>query len=261
MPVFPFLFIRFTLTVIIMILFTWRKLKNATKDTWFSGIIFGLFLAGIFTSETWGINYTSAANSGFLISLTVVFTPVIESLALKKPLKIGIIGAVILSCAGTFFLTIKHGGYSFNIGDILILVAALLRATQMAVTQKLTNGKEMDSGSLTTIQLGVVAIVMGILTVLLNGKNAMALPPSFSFWILTIYLAIFGTLLAFYIQLAMIRKTSPTRVGLLMGTEPVFSAVFAILIGGESLIWQQWLGGALIVIGTYYGRYVETNIS
>ncbi|WKB34715.1 hypothetical protein QS257_12250 [Terrilactibacillus sp. S3-3] len=61
-----------------------KKLVKASKETWLSGVTFGLFLAGIFTSETWGIHGTTAANAGFLISLFVVFTPLVESLMFKK---------------------------------------------------------------------------------------------------------------------------------------------------------------------------------
>ncbi|WP_081949456.1 DMT family transporter [Paenibacillus durus] len=257
--VFPFLFIRFMLTVIIMALLTWKKCVKASIHTWLSGIIFGLFLSGIFTSETWGINGTSATNAGFLISLFVVFTPIMESIMFRTRLNVGILGSVLLSVIGTFFLTMKDG-YQFNIGDVLILVAALLRAVQMTVTQKMTNGRDMDSRVLVTIQLSVVAVIMGILSLTTEGIHAFVVPSSMRFWLLTAYLAIFCTLFAFYIQLTMIRRTSPTRVGLLMGTEPLFSALFAVFLGGEHLSVQEWLGGLLIVAATYYGRHMETRI-
>ncbi|WP_141604009.1 DMT family transporter [Terrilactibacillus laevilacticus] len=257
LDVYPFLFIRFFLTIILMVLFTYKQLIKASKQTWITGMVFGLFLAGIFTSETWGIQYTSASNAGFLISLFVVFTPLVESLMFKEKIRFGILVAVILSVIGTFFLTMKSG-YTFNIGDLLILLAALLRAIQMTVTQKMTKGHVMDSGALTTIQLGVVAIVMGILS-LSNGDGYSFFSLSLKFWFLTAYLAIFCTLLAFYIQLTLIRRTSPTRVGLLMGTEPVFSALFAVCLGGDLMTLQEWIGGLLIVAATYYGRYMESR--
>lgn len=256
--VFPFLFIRFMLTVIIMVPLTWKKCMKASIHTWITGIILGLFLSGIFISETCGINYTSASNAGFLISLFVVFTPITESIMFRTKLSGGILGTVLLSAIGTFFLTMKSG-YQFNIGDILILVAALLRAVQMTVTQKMTNGKSMDSSVLTTIQLGVVAVIMGALSLTTGGIHAFDAPASMTFWLLTAYLTIFCTLFAFYIQMTMIRKTSPTRVGLLMGTEPLFSAIFAVFLGNEHLSIQEWLGGFLIIAATYYGRHVETK--
>ncbi|WP_223068416.1 DMT family transporter [Paenibacillus caui] len=256
--VFPFLFIRFLLTAVIMVLLTWKKCAEASIHTWRSGIIFGLFLSAIFTSETWGIQGTSASNAGFLISLFVMFTPIMESLMFRTRLSGGILGAVLLSVIGTFFLTMNNG-YQFNIGDVLILIAAVLRAVQMTVTQKMTDGKVMDSRVLVTIQLSVVAVIMGVLSLTTNGIHAFTVPSSITFWLLTGYLAIFCTLLAFYIQLTMIRRTSPTRVGLLMGTEPLFSALFAVFLGGEHLSIQEWLGGLIIVIATYLGRHMETR--
>jgi Permeases of the drug/metabolite transporter (DMT) superfamily len=257
-PVYPFLFIRFLLTVIIMATFTWRKLIEATRQTWLSGIIFGLFLAAIFSSETWGIHFTSVSNAGFLISLFVIFTPLVESVISKKRLHTGILGVVLLSVIGTFLLTMNNG-YHFNIGDVLILLAAFLRAVQMSVTQKMTQGKVMDSGALTTIQLGIVAIIMGILSLSSDRFSFWTVSSSVMFWLLTAYLAIFCTLFAFYIQLTMIRRNSPTRVGLLTGTEPLFAALFAVLLGGERLSPQEWLGGLLIVAATYFGRNVEAR--
>lgn len=57
----------------------------------------------------------------------------------------------------------------------------------------------------------------------------------------------------------MIRKTSPTRVGLLLGTESIFAALFAVIIEDEHVSLLQWIGGTLIVIATYYGRYLENS--
>jgi drug/metabolite transporter (DMT)-like permease len=257
--VFSFLFIRFLLTVVVMLLFTWKNLRNASKNTWITGIIIGLFLVGIFVSETYGVNYTTAANAGFIISLTVVFTPLIDSVVSRTRLNKGILVAVFLSIVGTGMITLKHG-YQFNMGDMLVLLAAILRAVQMTFTSKLTQGKkEMDSGALTTIQLGVATICLGIMAVSFNGIHSITIPNSILFWSLTVYLAIFSTLFAFYIQLTMIRKTSPTRVGILMGTEPLFAALFAILICKEHLSAIGWMGGLIIIVATYYGRYVDAK--
>lgn len=54
-------------------------------------------------------------------------------------------------------------------------------------------------------------------------------------------------------------NSSTTRVGLLTGTEPLFAALFAVLLGGEQLSPQEWFGGLLIVVSTYWGRHVETR--
>jgi drug/metabolite transporter (DMT)-like permease len=252
---FMFLFYRFLLTVLIMLPFTWRNLKNTSKETWITGVIFGLFLFSIFSFETWGIHYTSASNSAFIISLTLLLTPILDWIVNKKFTGFTFFMAVGLSIIGTGLLTFK-GTILFNIGDYLILGAAFLRAAQMTFTKKMTDGKVLDSSALTVIQLGVVAILSGVFSLFNEGTSLFHIPKSLEFWSLTLYLALFCTIFAFFAQMVFIRRTSPTRVGLLMGMEPVFGAMFATLIGGEVLTSLNWLGGICILGATFWGRYL-----
>lgn len=83
-PVMPFLFIRFLMTTILMLLLTFNAIRKANRDTWIAGIVFGLFLLLIFTLETFGVANTSAANAGFIISLFAVMVPLIQSIISKR---------------------------------------------------------------------------------------------------------------------------------------------------------------------------------
>ncbi|MDG6754575.1 DMT family transporter, partial [Staphylococcus aureus] len=55
------------------------------------------------------------------------------------------------------------------------------------------------------------------------------------------------TLFAFFAQNYAIKRSSPTRVALLMGSEPAFGALFAWLWLGERISLSGWIGGGLIV--------------
>jgi drug/metabolite transporter (DMT)-like permease len=142
-------------------------------------------------------------------------------------------------------------GFDPNIGDFLVFGAAILWATQMTLAKKLTNGKQMNISALTIIQLAVVAVGSGVIS-LMNHSTWVHLTPSF--WMTTTYLAIFATMFAFYIQLVMIRRTSPSRVALMLSSEPMFAAIFSILIMGEHLSFIQMIGGLCIVSGIILGR-------
>ncbi|MGG3694545.1 DMT family transporter [Heyndrickxia ginsengihumi] len=250
---FMFLFYRFTITVLLMLPFVWKHLLGASMETWITGAIFGVFLFAIFSFETWGIDYTSASNSAFIISLTLILTPIMEWIINKKFTGNLFFLAVGLSIIGTGLLTFKDT-FSLNFGDILILVAAFLRATQMTFTKRLTDGKILDNSALTIIQLAVVAILAGIINISFEHSTLFIIPKSTEFWLLTIYLALFCTIFAFYAQMVFIRKTSPSRVGLLMGMEPVFGALFSVVVGGEYLSFLNWTGGICIVVATFLGR-------
>ncbi|MBI3144707.1 MAG: DMT family transporter [Pseudogulbenkiania sp.] len=67
-------------------------------------------------------------------------------------------------------------------------------------------------------------------------------------WGATVYLVVACSIFAFWAQNHAVRHRSPTHVALLMGSEPVFGALFALVWLGERLTPQAWLwGGGLIV--------------
>ena len=254
-PIFLFLFMRFGLTVLMIAPFSMRNFRRHSRSTWRVGGILGVFLFLIYGFETVGIFYTSASNAGFLISLCILLVPIVEGIIYKRNPGLTVFGVVLLSLLGTGLLTLKNG-YHFNVGDLLILAAALMRAIQMAYTKKLTKDQDFDSAALTTIQLAVVSVLAGCVA-LVEPWPVAEIHSSWRFWLITLYLALFATLFAFYVQMTMIRRTSPFRVGLLLGTEPLFAALFAVLFGGESMTGLGVLGGGLIVIATYWGRQIE----
>ncbi len=249
-PVLQFLFIRFALTTVLMLPLTFESIRKADRATWVAGIVFGVFLFAIFTLETFGVAYTSAANAGFIISLFAVLVPVFDSIVYRKRPKFGLLGAVVLSVLGTFLLTLRHG-YHMNIGDFLVLGAALCRAIQMTFTKRMTDGKRMDSGALTTIQLGMVAIGSGVASMFQHPSFTNFTP---SFWLITGYLAVFATMFAFFVQLTMIRLTSPARVAVLMSSEPVFAAVCSVVFLSEHLSIGSMVGGLCIILAILWGR-------
>lgn len=249
-PVIQMLFIRFALTAIIMLPFTFKVLRHADRSTWTSGLILGLLMVATYLLETFGLTSTSASNTGFIIGLYVVLVPVIDNLIHGRLLKISLAGILLLSITGTTLLTMKDG-FDPKIGDMLVLAAAFGYAIQMIMAKKLTAGKTMDSRSLTVIQFSTVAIVSGLLSFSQPSAWSNLTP---SFWLATGYLVVFGTMIAYYVQLVMIRRTSPSRVALLMSSEPMFAAIFSILIAGEHLSVWQLLGGLCIITGILLGR-------
>ncbi len=257
MPVLAFLFVRFCVTTLIMIPSSWSQITVQPMAVIKTGMPLGVILFLIFICETADIANTSASNAAFLISLCVVFTPIVEGLTFRRFPGWGILAATGLSCIGAGMLALQ-GGYQFNVGDWLMLSAAVLRACMVTATKKITQGKPLNSGALTVVQLATVAVLTG-LVLLLFEPSSFNFPTESAFWIATLYLCVMCTLFPFYIQTHMVRKTTPTRVSLLMGTEPVFGAIFAILLLGEQLSLQAIIGGTLIVTATYIGTQLMTT--
>lgn len=211
----------------------------------------GVLLLGVFLCETFGILHTTATNAAFLISLTVILTPLVEWVWLKRRPSGREWAAVALSIAGAALLG-GGTGWAFNVGDALMLAAALVRSLQVCLLKRVTKDTDLPALTVTAVQAGMVALGSGLLLTLCVPaplQGLLAIPNPGAFWGYLAYLVGACTLFAFFAQNYALKRSSPTRVALLMGSEPVFGALFAVLWLGEGISCQGWLGGALIVAG------------
>lgn len=258
-PVFVFLFARFGFTALLLLPFVWSTLRKASPKMWRAGGVLGVLLFAIFVAETLGVTHTSAADAGFLIALNVVFTPIVEGMVQRRWPGWGLAGAVLLGLVGTALLT-AMGSTTLSAGNALVVLAALLRAVQVTVSHRLTDGQQWDSTALTAVQLSVVAVLTGGASFWsLSGSHVLRAANPWVIGSLVAYLAVLSTFVAFYVQLVAIRRTSPSRVALLLGTEPLWAALTAVGLGGETLPLREWAGGGILVAATFWGRWTESR--
>ncbi|MGR6833441.1 EamA family transporter [Aliivibrio wodanis] len=149
---------------------------------WKSVIPTGGILFLIFVCETYGIKNTTASNAAFLISLFVVFTPFVEWLVNKnkptnKLLFLSIIS--IISVIGVLLLTnVTTDELNINTGDILMLMAALLRGVMVVFTKKVMVDKDVDPIMVTSVQSSVVSIFSIVLLLSIYGFEWVNLIPT-----------------------------------------------------------------------------------
>lgn len=246
-PVLGFLCVRFIMTFALLLPMLRGHLKGALPP----GLILGVLLLGIFLCETFGMAQTSASNAAFLISLCVVFTPLVEWLFFRMRPNLEAFIVTGVSLIGVILLT-GASELQMNQGDWLMIMAAVLRAFMVCLTKTLLQNSKIPALAITAVQVGVVGF--GSLALLLVTAGGIpSLPREASFWGATVYLVVFCTLFAFFAQNFALKYTSPTRASLLMGTEPLFGACFAVLWLNEQLTVLSWLGGLLIVIASLMG--------
>jgi drug/metabolite transporter (DMT)-like permease len=247
-PVSGFLALRFGLTFILLL----PSLKNfrlaEVRNAWRIGLPLGLILLAIFLCETFGIAQTTATNAAFLISLCIVFTPMVEWLLLRQRPGAFTMTTTALALTGAAVLS-QNFSASLNPGDGLILAAAVLRAFFMVQSKRMTNNQQLSTLALTAVQSGTL-MVGCLLLATLSPDGLPMLPHASEFWGATLFLVLFCTLFAFFAQNYAIRRTTPTRVALLLGSEPAFGALFAVLFLGEQLTAQIIVGGTLIVLAS-----------
>jgi len=251
-PVLDFLTLRFGLTCLVLLPALRLLFTPKGRGGLAVGGILGVNLLAIFVCETYGVTLTSAANAALLISLCVALTPLTEWLLLGQAPSMLTWRAVVLSVLGAVLLTSTAGFGRPGLGDVLILLAALLRAIMVTQTRRLATCHTLPALTLTALQSAVVTLGLLALTIILHGPHWPALPRQMSFWGGMMFLVLLCTIFAFFAQNYAAARTSPSRVSLLMGSEPVFGALFAVLWLGERMTLLGWVGGALMVLAAWY---------
>lgn len=247
-PVLQFLLLRFGLTFLILL----PALRGLAVASWPAALagasMLGINLLAIFVCETFGVSLTTASNAAFLISLCVAFAPLCEWWLLDSKPGGAVLAAAGLSLLGAGLLAFQHGGSAgLSWGDGLMVLAALMRGVMVCLTRRHGQRHGLPALTVTAVQMGVMTLGSAILMLVVHGTAWPALPRSASFWSAMAFLVLLCTLFAFFVQNHAASRTSPSRVTLLMGSEPMWGALIAMLWMGERMTLQGWIGGLLIV--------------
>ena len=247
--------LRFTSAAIILgFIRVFRPVKFTKADVLIGSAV-GVGLATVMTVETNGIHLTSATNAGLIISLSIIFTPIIEGWVRKfwlpKNFFIAAFGAVV----GVGFLVGGNGLQSPNWGDALMFGAAVLRAYYQVVQGSLTAGRKLTTINLTIFQTLTAGLIF--FAVDAPGTISAAFHYRASEWFLLGFLVLLCTVYGFFAMMWGIRRTSASRIALLQGTEPIWAVLIAVLFGGETLNLVGVIGAALIIGSCYWGLGIE----
>ncbi len=249
------LVLRFGLVLPLLGLAARRALCGLGRREWCGGAALGLILGGIFLLETYGAVYTSVTNAGLIISLTMVLTPLAESAVSRTRLPRAFALAAVLSVLGVALLTGDGGFETLNRGDLLMLGAATVRTVHVLVISRTRSIRSTDSLALTWVQLATATAVFAV-GAAVTGSSPRALAAAYgpAEWAWLLHLTLLCTLFAFFVQMWAVRATSPSRVSLLLGTEPVWAAGFGIAVAGDRPGALALFGVLLILAGTEWGR-------
>jgi len=235
--------VRFSLALVIFTLFAYRRVIATTKDAFIKGGILGLLLFSGFAAQTIGLQYTGATKSAFITGMMVVFTPICQIIIERKAPKVGNILGILLVTIGLYLLT-SPAGSEFNLGDGLNLFCAVTFALYIVYLDVFSKGQ--DPVHLTLAQF-VVCAVLGFAAAFLF--EPVRFHPTTAAYGALLYLTIFATVIALFIQTRFQKDTTPTRSAVIFSIEPVLAAGIAYVVLGEVLGVPGMFGGALIVAG------------
>ena len=209
---------------------------------WGRAAFLSVILWSLYASQTIGLKFTTASNSGFITGLFVLFTPVFLRIIFKRKPTVMEMVASFVSLSGLWVLT--GGMHDVNLGDMLTLIAAMTYALHV-----LYSDKYMKAGVDPYVISAQQFILVGLFSLITGLVVGLPLEVgSTKAGGIILFLALFPTLSAFLIQMLAQRFTSPLKVSLIFALEPVFAAIFAWTVGGEELIRHRAFGGLLIFL-------------
>ena len=238
-----FLFTRFVLAVLVMILIRPQVVKHFNKDLLLRGFSAGFLLGGGYILQTIGLANTGAAITGFVTGLYVVLTPLFAAIIFKDRISKTTWLYVLMATIGLALLSLQ--GWSVGFGELMVFFSAIAFAAHITALSKWSSGR--DVYAMTITQLMMCAMMTGVA----SAFEGYSLPPDNGVWGVVIFTAVFATAIAFIVQTWSQAHMSATKVAVILTMEVVFAAIFAVIFGGERLSFQEALGGILVVAAMY----------
>ncbi|CAM0997807.1 Putative permease, DMT superfamily protein [Rhodanobacter sp. Root179] len=243
MPVADFLAVRFAIAAAAMLVLFARPVWRLGRRQVLRGLLLGLVYGCGQLLQTWGLSLIAPSVSGFATGMYVVFTPVLAMLLLGQRMA-GIVWlAVALSTLGLGLLSLN--GVSVDLGVWLTLASAALYALHIVLLGQWSRPGE--AFGLSAVQMVAIAVVCLLATV----PHGPVLPPDRSAWLAILYMALIAGAGAMLMQTWAQSHLPAARAAIVMTTEPVFAAAFAVLLGVDALSWRMAVGGGLILAAMY----------
>ena len=243
MPVADFLAVRFTIAALAMLLLFPRQVWRLGRAQILRGLLLGVIYGIGQLLQTWGLALISPSVSGFATGMYVVFTPILALVLLRKRVAGMVWLAVALATVGLALLTLN--GFEVGLGVWLTLASAVCYALHIVLLGQWS--RQGEAFGLSAVQVVAIALVC----LLATAPHGPSLPPDPGAWVAILYMALIAGAGAMVMQTWAQSHLPATRAAIVMTTEPVFAAAFAVLFGVDVVSWRMLVGGGLILAAMY----------
>lgn len=244
MSVADFLAVRFVIAAVTMLLCFAVPLLRLGRVQLARGLALGVLYGVAQWLQTEGLARTSPSVSGFVTGMYVVITPILSLLLFRQRMPWTTWLAVLLATVGLGVLALN--GFEVDGGVLLTLASAALYALHIVGLGHWS--KPGDAFGMSAIQMVGIAAVCFAITLPHGGP---ALPPDAKAWVAVLYMALVAGAVAMLVQTWAQAHMPATRAAIVMTTEPVFAAGFAVLLGVDALTGRMLGGGALVLAAMY----------
>ena len=246
------IFLRLILASIllaILAIYSNKKLDLSWKN---HGSIFILALIASFHLwiQVTGMQYTTAANTGWIIGTAPIFMAIVGYIAFKESLSPIRIFGILLAFFGLLML-ISKGDFSSidllsNKGDFLILASAFTWSIYSAVNKKIS----LSYSPLLTVLFLFLMMAVIISPFSISSQSIQSvIALSTKSWIAIFFLGIFCSGVAYVLWAQALKEMDSVKVGAFLYFEPFVTVFAAWLILSEEITYIMIISGVVITLG------------
>ncbi len=223
-----------------------RVSNGERRRTLVASVVAGCILFGASTLQQIGIFYTKSAGvSGFITGLYTVLVPIGCLIFFRKKTQISVWIGSVLAVTGLFLLCYRIGdGFSFGIGEILLLISSFLWAAHVIVIDRM--GNRLRSLHFSLGQFSVCAL-LSLLCMFCFEEPTWAGIFAAKWSIL--YCGVLSVGVAYTLQVVGQKRADPTFAAIVLSTESVFSAIGGAIFGVDEISWLGYVGCVIIFAG------------
>ncbi len=240
--------LRFALGMLVLLPLVLIINRNTPPKTSPKLLFRGSFLAGAFlflaaSFQQVGIQYTTAAQAGFITGLYIILVPIL-GLIIGHRHGLYLWCSVSLALTGLYLLSVTSS-LTINKGDLLVLISALFWTCHILWISYIS--KRAHPLNIAIVQFATCSLLSFIAattvfheTITLSSIYRAALP--------LIYGGALSVGIAFTIQIFSQRHCPPAHASIIMSMEAVFAALAGYIILHQSLTPRKLLGCSLMLI-------------
>ena len=237
--------IRFTIAFLVFMVFFGRKiirsLRNVKAKVYLPASI---CMAAAYISCNLALNWTSATNVGFLMSLPVIFAPILAFLVYKAKYRLIHIPLQIAVVIGLYMLCFDGSSLAFGKGEATALITALSISGALVFGEE--SLKELDAAAVSASQAGITALISLPCALIFENVGVLS-RVSLPAWAVVLYLAIFCTCIAYMLQNSALQNISAAAVSMLQCTQPILTALISYFLLKERLSIIGLIGAGIIM--------------
>ena len=241
-------FIRWTIAVLFLFPIVLKKERSIRLQT--RGIVplIAMGLSGVVLFNVLmfqALRYTSADHVGLISTLNPMAIALVAYVVYRDKLTLRQWLAMIVSLIGVL-IVMTHGQLhrlaDINSGDVWMIAAVIIWGVYSACAKAVMTSYSPLAATFWSGVFGVIGLLPFLSSFSVHDVNV-------SFSLALLYTSVGATVLAMFLWNVGVKQVGATTAGMFLNFNPLFTALFAYILLGETLTLPQWIGSFVTIAG------------